>query len=222
MCAAASLQAQTTGVMLPVPPLPPIGLPLPHIGLPPSEHPVDEPHKDAEGDAPKQKRRRGAPPTVVIVAPPVVAVPAQPPPAMSRQTPAVPDAAAPALKPVGTLDLQVSGADRWQLFVDGYYAGTSDELGSGVVLEPGPHAVELRADGYQSHAFKVRVPADRHVVYQHAFVRDPNATPGSPATAPARPMTVYIIPGCYAGNVDPARATLPKDCDPARTTVLER
>ena len=44
----------------------------------------------------------------------------------------------------------------------------------------------------------------------------------SPVAAPADSGTLYVIPGCYAGNVRPDAQRLPKGCDPARTTIVAR
>jgi hypothetical protein len=35
-------------------------------------------------------------------------------------------------------------------------------------------------------------------------------------------MKLFVIPGCYAGNVEPDRANLPEGCDPGRMTTLPR
>jgi hypothetical protein len=36
----------------------------------------------------------------------------------------------------------------------------------------------------------------------------------------AAPVTLYVIPGCYAGNVRPEQAALPKGCDAAKVKTI--
>ena len=62
------------------------------------------------------------------------------------------------------------------VFVDGYFAGQVDDF-DGVFqrlhLEPGPHRIEVRADGYEPLTFEVRIPPDRTVTYSGELRRLP-------------------------------------------------
>ena len=56
-----------------------------------------------------------------------------------------------------------------EVYVDGYFAGMVDSF-DGVFqqldLEPGPHRIEIRAPGYESIAFDVRVDPGRTITYR--------------------------------------------------------
>ncbi|HVQ13668.1 MAG TPA: hypothetical protein VMS40_08760, partial [Vicinamibacterales bacterium] len=68
-----------------------------------------------------------------------------------------PNAQAPASAPEGRLALFVTPASA-QVLVDGFYAGTvADFQDRGLWLESGPRRIELRADGYQTETFDVRI-----------------------------------------------------------------
>jgi hypothetical protein len=64
-----------------------------------------------------------------------------------------------------------------QVYVGGYFVGTVDEF-DGVFqqlnLEPGPHRIEVRADGYEPIVFDIRVQPGRTITYRasmHALYR---------------------------------------------------
>ena len=67
----------------------------------------------------------------------------------------------------GALRLKVkpNGAS---VYVDGYFAGQVDDF-DGIFqrlrIEPGPHHIEVRADGYEPLTFDVRILPDRTVTY---------------------------------------------------------
>ena len=54
-------------------------------------------------------------------------------------------------------------------FVDGYFAGQVDDF-DGVFqrlkLEPGPHRIEISADGYEPLSFEIRAEPDRTTTYR--------------------------------------------------------
>jgi hypothetical protein len=68
----------------------------------------------------------------------------------------------------GSLRLKVRPRDA-SVFVDGYFVGRVDEF-DGVFqrlhVEPGPHRIEVRADGFQPLAFEVRILPGRTVTYE--------------------------------------------------------
>jgi hypothetical protein len=68
----------------------------------------------------------------------------------------------------GSIRLKVRPRDAL-VFVDGYFAGEVDEF-DGVFqrlhVEPGPHRIEIRADGYETLTFDVRILPDRTVTYE--------------------------------------------------------
>jgi hypothetical protein len=110
-----------------------------------------------------------------------------------------------------------------QMYVDGYYVGLLSEFTDGLPLDPGPHSLQLRADGYQPLTIDVQVSEGRSITFRGSLP----ATSPSPAPAPPAPDSptqieprsptgpVYFIPGCYLGNVPPQELTLPPGCDPA-------
>jgi len=106
-----------------------------------------------------------------------------------------------------------------------------DDFNGELELMEGPHRIEIRAPGYETLAFDVRIAPHRSVTYRGALKpaeatpdpdpairQQPDNTTGvapQPVT-PATPMTFYVIPGCYAGNVAPKDVALPATCDLSR------
>jgi PEGA domain-containing protein len=132
---------------------------------------------------------------------------------------AVTPAPAPVEQPTPTgrliLDPQPEGA---QVFVDGYYAGIPDDFSvvhGGGVVEGGQHRIEVSAPGYESLSIDVRIAANQSVTYRGALKRIP------PPTAKNAPVTFYLIPGCYMGNVPPKDARLPATCDLGRVVEFK-
>lgn len=125
----------------------------------------------------------------------------------------------------GELHLDVQPAVSFQIYVDNYFVGTSNDLGNRLELEAGPHRVEIRAAGYKPHILDTKVTAGRTMTYQAeleslddqqpAPEREP-AAPDPPGLAPAAPSTIYFIPGCYLGNLPPEELKLPAGCDVSR------
>jgi len=70
--------------------------------------------------------------------------------------------------------LKIQGApDDAQIFVDGYYAGVADDFDGALQhmnLEPGPHKVEIRAQGRPPVAFDVDIQPGQTVTY-HAEMK---------------------------------------------------
>jgi hypothetical protein len=98
-----------------------------------------------------------------------------------------------------------------QVLVDGYYVGTvADFQDRGLWMEPGPRRIELRADGYETVTFDVRINEDQTVEYRRELARVTNRS--EPPRPPAPPKTFYVIPGCYAGDSRPDTARLPSGC----------
>lgn len=204
----------------------PIGLPLPSIGLPlPSIGIQPVPGQNRRPDRPvytpgRQRRSRSS---VVYVVPSYgwsgYTSPPPPPPAESGVTVFTPE------PEVGQLRLDVQPADRWQLFVDGAFVGTQEDLGSDVDIQAGPRRIELRAPGHQSLAFDARIEVGRSITYRGRLEpTEPNARPDPPArrdapsatpppVAPTGSRTLYVIPGCYLGNVMPQKEKLREGCD---------
>lgn len=185
-------------------PLPPIGLPLPPIGLQP---PV--------GGGNKGRRHRGrggfaAWPAWFVVAPYIIETE---PADVQDEKP---------LPTTGSLAFDVQPA-AVQIFVDGYYVGTTDDFAAtraSLVLEAGPHRVELIAPAHDSLTFDVRITPNQAIVYR--AVLKPAAAPvpppvmAPPAPVFSEPATFYLIPGCYAGNVHPKDSQLRPSCDISR------
>jgi len=110
----------------------------------------------------------------------------------------------------GRLNLSVSPLSS-QVFVDGLYVGTVASFQDrGLWLEPGPRRIELRADGYETVTFDVRITEDQSVEYSRDLARE--AARVEPPRPPAPPKTFYVIPGCYAGDSPPQAGRLPKGC----------
>lgn len=211
-------------------PLPQIGLPLPAIGLPP----IDKASRAGGRRSPPQNQHRRdgtkgvrARSTVVYVVPgygwdywpaaPIAAVPEGY------------DGASPSQEPTpltGALQLDVLPHGIVQLYVDGYYAGTPDDSNGELVLAAGPHRIDIRAPGYETVTLDVRIEPGRTITYRSALVRvEAKPAPEPPLQSdkvkPLPRKPVYVIPGCYLGNVPPKDAGLPATCDQSRVKVLE-
>jgi len=75
----------------------------------------------------------------------------------------------------GGLRLKVQPSDA-SVFVDGYYAGEVDEFDNifqRLPIEPGPHRIEVRADGYEPMVFEVRILPGRTLTYRGELRRLP-------------------------------------------------
>jgi hypothetical protein len=120
----------------------------------------------------------------------------------------------------GFLRLEVEPRHLIQVFVDGLYLGTIADLGDDIELRLGPRRIELRAPGYRTLIFDTRIEFDRTVVYRGALEPVEEMAPVAPV-APATPVPpatpgsriMYLIPGCYMGNVQPTAAMLRPGCD---------
>jgi len=102
-----------------------------------------------------------------------------------------------------------------QVYVDGLYVAVVDDLRRtvpGRALDPGPHRVELRADGYQPFVREIRIDPGETTLLRADL--SPVAAPPAPAiaSAPAPRRTFYVIPGCYAGDRPPRQDHLPPGC----------
>ena len=259
-----SAEAQTYWLMPPVPPLAPIGLPLPPLGLQTvntgqqpvtgsghpvtgsghpvtgSGHPVTRPPQwsvpGQSAVAPRGDWRGGRgpvvgiSPTLLVFVPYVMPVLVELPERSTLKThaPKAPRAV------VGTLALEIEAGDGLQVFVDGYFLGSTTEVGTSIELEAGQHQIELRASGYEPLAFGVSIRPDRMTTYRDVMKRpagaqnetaanSPAAAAAAASTSVSAPMPLYVIPGCYAGNAPPSdSATLPSGCKRDRLTKVAR
>ena len=131
----------------------------------------------------------------------------------------------------GRLLLEVEPADVLQVFVDGEYVGTPVDLGSALDLRPGSRRIEFRAPGYRTLTIDAQIVSRRTIVYRASLERigparvvpPPAAPVAPPAPAPFTPSgnrTMYLIPGCYMGNVPPQDLKLPAGCDLSKLTTI--
>ena len=137
---------------------------------------------------------------------------------------APPVAAEPPPPPMGALRLEVEPKESVQIFVDGVYLGTPADLGDELELAPGTRRIELRARGYRALAFSAEIVDGRSITYRGSLDRDETAATSAPAprpvAAPAGRNIMYVIPGCYLGNVSPATVALPANCDLGKLTTI--
>lgn len=207
-------------------PLPPIGLPLPPIGLPQSP-PLPAPTSDSASRIDRMDRAHGAhgprlrgPGLIYVVPVPGWGDAA----ANSAPAPAAPPAppAEPPTPAAGTLRLELLPRPTGQLFVDGAYVGTVDDLGLDLTLYAGIRQLEIREPGYRPFTLTAHIAAGRALVYQGTLEPDAaSAARGpSPEPSPVARKPLYFIPGCYLGDVPPRNAGLPPTCDPDRAVVF--
>jgi PEGA domain len=119
----------------------------------------------------------------------------------------------------GWLRLETQPVDG-QVYVDGYYVGSVEDFGfRGRPLEiaAGTHHVEVRAGGYETLSFEVRIAANQTVRYRGDLRSLSPAPPPSQRIA-AVAKTFYVIPNCYAGDRPPS-GDLPSGCDVSRLQV---
>jgi len=204
-----------------VPELPPIGLPLPSIGLPHPPTGLPPLTAQARPNGGRQIRRaasarygsRRLPSTVYIV------------PVVDSVSPFAPDVSAP-LDPApvggGRLRVEVPPGVIGQVYLDGYYVGTTEDLARSMDVTSGRHSIEIRADGYQPVQDDIALAAGRSVTYRGQLTQapEPPAASAPPAVESTRPKTFYVIPGCYVGDVLPEESTVPAGCDPHRAIAV--
>lgn len=145
-------------------------------------------------------------------------------------TPPPPTAPVPAepLPPMGALRLDVEPKESLQIFVDGVYVGTPADLGDELELAPGTRRIELRARGYRTVTFSAEIVDGRSITYRGTLERSESVTPvppvepaaQAPPAAPAGSKTMYMIPGCYLGNVSPKNVALRPGCDISKLTTI--
>jgi len=126
-------------------------------------------------------------------------------------------------QPTGGLSFDLQAGVNPQIYIDGYYVASLSDVGDELIVDAGPHTLELHQDGFETLRVDVQVPRDRVVTYR-GELKSVN-TPAVPerqrvAAAPAAPprTTIFVIPGCYVGNVVPTNGSLPAGCD-ARDAV---
>jgi hypothetical protein len=135
-------------------------------------------------------------------------------------TPAVAPAPPPPPPPsdIGYLRLEVEPASLLQIYVDGVFIGTPADIGGDLELRSGAHRIEIRAPGHDSLTFDARIEADRGITYRGTLraIDERPMAPQAPVVVPAGSKTLYVIPGCYLGNVLPDADRLPAGCDMGR------
>ena len=132
----------------------------------------------------------------------------------------------PPLPPMGALRLDVEPKEALQIFVDGVYIGTPADLGDEIELAPGTRRIELRAAGYRTLTFTAEIADGRLITYRGSLesvvasgARTVAPAPVAPP-APAGSRLMYVIPGCYLGNVSPKNVALPAGCDISKVTTI--
>ena len=84
-----------------------------------------------------------------------------------------------------------------EVYVDGFYVSSvADFSGSAPAraLETGPHRVEIRAEGYETATFDVRIEPNEVVTYRRELARADDGPRQARNVAPAIPKTFYVIP----------------------------
>jgi len=201
-------------------PLPPIGLPLPSLGLPPQQHLPDRssslrrsPGVDRSKRVERSRRfdRRG---TLAI---PLLGFSYPYVPDLSATPTIEPPTEASVSEPTGGLRLDLQPGIDPRIFVDGYYVGLLSDANGELALAAGPHAVEFQEDGYEPLRVNVDIRPDDEITYRGTLKRivPPSRIEPAPAplVPPPAPSTIYVIPGCYIGNVPPRDASLPAGCN---------
>lgn len=216
-------------------PLPQIGLPLPQLGLPPiersersdrlerSERPERFERLD-RSERPKRLERSGA----ILFVPafgwpylPETAAPAPPAPPPQEE------------HATGRLRLEIQSGVDPQIYADGYYVGMLSDVSGELTFDVGTHTLELREDGYENLRVDVLISTGGLITYRGELkpvggtdlpVRGAGQrVSGADLSGPRAdipPTTIYVIPGCYIGNVPPRDAGLPAGCDEGRAVAF--
>lgn len=215
-------------------PLPPLGLSLPAIGLPPAE-PTAAPTRATtppreHGRHTGERRRARTTPGMVYVVPAYGWIASGAPVVPGMPTTALPAAPEPppARTPTGTLRLDLQPRVAGQVFVDGSYIGTLDDVGHELTLEAGKHRLEIRHPGFATLVLPVQIDDGRALVYRGVLQPEaavpapaaPAATPSAAMPPPIARKPFYFIPGCYLGDVPPRDAGLPATCDQSRVVTF--
>jgi hypothetical protein len=221
----------TPSIGLPLPhiglPLPPMGLPLPPMGLPPERsRPLDRTsilersglERSQRPERLERSERFNRPASIIFFGWP--AWPYLPSTEFpSSPTPSPPP---PPKQATGRLLLSLHSGIDPQIFVDGYFVGLFSDVAGELILDVGAHSIELREEGFQGARVDVRIPLDGTITYDVAMkpidaAPLPSVAPTAPiAPAPSlapAPTTIYVVPGCYVGNVPPQQVKLPAGCD---------
>jgi len=238
-------QLPSSSIGLPLPhiglPLPSIGLPLPPMGLGPVTRPPSileafrgdrvPPRGDMRGDGVRGNRHGAGARSALVFIPafgfglgyPYVPETLLP----GTAVPSPPSSPPPQYVATGRLHITLQSGGDPQIFVDGYYVGMLSDLGGDLTLEAGAHTLELREEGYETLHVDVNIAADASITYRGAMKRlaaapAPVARAAAPPDAPPAPApsTIYMIPGCYVGNVPPSDASLPAGCDADRAIAF--
>ena len=136
--------------------------------------------------------------------------------------PSSPDVAASPTLATPTGMLRLTGTpESAEVFIDGFYVATIGDVESqrALTLASGPHRIELRAAGYATTTFEVRIDPSQTVTY-HAALDRQRLQPVERAAAPAGATKMYVIPNCYLGNIPPKPERLPAGCDIKRVRVI--
>jgi hypothetical protein len=131
------------------------------------------------------------------------------------------EAAPPQVSGKGVLVLDVTPSTA-ELYVDGYYTGRLDDLRGQVALDPGPHKIDLVADGYERAVFNVNIESNRAISFKRDLRAVEQQFKVAPPTGSTIPKTFYLVPGCYLGDVPPKDAHLPSNCDVSKAVTFTR
>jgi hypothetical protein len=220
----------TPSIGLPLPhiglPLPPMGLPLPPMGLPPERSQrfdrtniLERSERPEPSERPERSERFNRPASIIFFGWPYL------PTAEFPSSPS-PSPAPPPKQATGRLLLSLhSGVDP-QIFVDGYYVGLFSDVAGELILDVGAHTIELHEEGFRDARVDVKIPLDGTITYDVALkpievaaLRPAAPIAAAPSPVPA-PTTIYVVPGCYVGNVPPQQVKLPAGCDPRRAITF--
>jgi hypothetical protein len=109
-----------------------------------------------------------------------------------------------------------------QVVVDGIPVGAVASFrGVGMLLTEGVRHVELHSPGYESAVFDVTIASNQPAVHRGDLM------PARTAAGPAAPVirrgsdTLYVIPGCYLGNLPPRAVSVPRGCDIAKARTIK-
>jgi len=115
------------------------------------------------------------------------------------------------------VQLEITPSTALEYYVDGVFMGTSSHLGNQIEMTAGGRRIEVRRAGYKPITFDARIAEGSVTVFRGALEPIAEVPEAAPAAIGGR--TIYVIPGCYFGNVRPQQADLRQGCDIAAMKV---
>ncbi len=108
----------------------------------------------------------------------------------------------------GSVTLKIR-PEHAEVLIDGYYVGTVDDFDGtfqSLKLEPGPASIEVRAPGFESIKFDIRILPGRKITYEENMKAGTPGPAPKPPPAARRPPARNPVPGVVMGRPVPTES----------------